>query len=831
MVLPMPDTILHFAASSQDIILLSPSGKKPIEKEWTTTPSKINRDARGYLDLGYNLGYRIPENILVIDVDPRNGGLASYDKLPAAVKSLPHTVTTPGGGFHIYTTLPPGTDYRLLVTKHLDYPGIDFLHKGKQVVLPGSSLPDGKGWALTDCATLPPPAIPAALLSILSSTRVAPREDPTTPVTHGAFLTLSEVDALLATLPVELYRDNDSWLSLMMACHHASDGEALEPFLAWSIADPLYSDQSAVITTRWTSLKRDASAPITIRTLCRELARHATVPSWLMIRAGLTCDPATLFERIEHTAHSELSEYNVLTQEVESCTDTTVLLTTVAAKIYLSSGISESQREILVKTISKRTGASATSIYKDFQATAKQRSAADPLASDPDTSAVGPDTDTRQIHTLAARVALDRCSYRPPDGSDPVPPVYCHNRWYRFNSSYWATTDIDLALDKEVYLSLCSLGIHATSSVVSAVSALATVLNAVPSSSFDQDPHEVAIYTPTQRLLVLPSGELEVTAAAAKHKNLSTISVSYNPAATPPVNWLRLMDQALTSDHARRTIACAIIYAASPCRPWLRKCVYLYGDARTGKSTILDAIEALLGTHNCSAMSMRQLGSRFGLETLPGRLANISTEAVSRETLRDDVFKTLVSGETISVEPKGKPSYEYRNTAKLLFGANTFPRIEDESDATFNRITVISVPNKVAEEDADTSLGDKIRLELAGVLKWAVDIFLEEYKKDRCVSVFGHDEEGMNKVREWRGLNSPVLRWFEERVDQVPGHPMMIEAAYRDYDRWCASHGHKALNSIHFGRSMKGKMSSIVQIEGKRHYVGLRLKDIDSFWG
>lgn len=54
-----------------NIILLQPGKKVPLEKAWTTAPSTINGDARGYLALGYNLGYRIPANVLIIDVDPR----------------------------------------------------------------------------------------------------------------------------------------------------------------------------------------------------------------------------------------------------------------------------------------------------------------------------------------------------------------------------------------------------------------------------------------------------------------------------------------------------------------------------------------------------------------------------------------------------------------------------------------------------------------------------------------------------------------------------------------------------------------------------------------
>ena len=56
-----------------NIIPLQPAEKLPLQTSWTISDSPIQtpEDARGYLDLGYNIGYRIPGDHLILDIDPR----------------------------------------------------------------------------------------------------------------------------------------------------------------------------------------------------------------------------------------------------------------------------------------------------------------------------------------------------------------------------------------------------------------------------------------------------------------------------------------------------------------------------------------------------------------------------------------------------------------------------------------------------------------------------------------------------------------------------------------------------------------------------------------
>lgn len=115
-------------------------GKRPYRKGWPTKGVSNAETARQWLQKGENVGLITGQDsgVVVIDVDPRNGGDRSLHDLEQALGKLPDTLTcqTGGGGLHLYFKWYPeakaGTPAE----------GIDFKAKGGCVVLPPSVHPD-----------------------------------------------------------------------------------------------------------------------------------------------------------------------------------------------------------------------------------------------------------------------------------------------------------------------------------------------------------------------------------------------------------------------------------------------------------------------------------------------------------------------------------------------------------------------------------------------------------------------------------------------------------------------------------------------------------------
>lgn len=240
-------------------------GKAPIHKRWTTAPAGSDDEARYWLECGRNVGVRLRDCDLVIDVDPRNGGdIESLETaLGVKLRQLYSFVVTGSDGLHVYMAKPAD----LRISGKLDgFPGIEFKTRGTQVVAPGSVHPDtGRHYEADLLADFR--AIAEAPQELLDRLAV---QDIIWPAEAGRHEP-EELATMLSGLDVQNFADQDRWLELMMACHFGTEGAGREEFVLWSIGDPDYAHDEEVIRHRWDSLRLDHGRPISHKTLYQAL--------------------------------------------------------------------------------------------------------------------------------------------------------------------------------------------------------------------------------------------------------------------------------------------------------------------------------------------------------------------------------------------------------------------------------------------------------------------------------------------------------------------------------------------------------------------------------
>lgn len=113
---------------------------------------------------GCNVGARLPQSMIVIDIDPRHGGDRSIAELEQRHGQLPDTLTTISGrgdgGRHLFFRRPSGK----LTSKRFG-PGVDLKTSAGYVVMPPSIHPDtGKPYVRLEAPVAAPPAWLVGLL-------------------------------------------------------------------------------------------------------------------------------------------------------------------------------------------------------------------------------------------------------------------------------------------------------------------------------------------------------------------------------------------------------------------------------------------------------------------------------------------------------------------------------------------------------------------------------------------------------------------------------------------------------------------------------------------
>jgi hypothetical protein len=264
-----PSALDAHGAAGHELIALD--GKRPVAKAWPSVPALPVEAAKARMAAGMNVGVRLRDTDLVIDVDPRN-----FDKnddplarlvIDFGLPDAPY-VLTGGGGKHLYFRKPAGVE---IAGKLAGYAGIDFKSKGGQVVAAGSIHPDtARPYALDDdvlrIELAEAPEATTALLDAIGKRSAAE-------ASGGGAIDEERLAEWLGHIGVADFKDELKWRELMMSCHHATNGAGVDAFVDWSTADPDYADHGDIIRRRWNSLELKAGA-ITARTLIAALPKE-----------------------------------------------------------------------------------------------------------------------------------------------------------------------------------------------------------------------------------------------------------------------------------------------------------------------------------------------------------------------------------------------------------------------------------------------------------------------------------------------------------------------------------------------------------------------------
>ena len=245
--------------------------KHPISSSWQHTPHWADDQLEVAQMAGqFNTGYGVlVDDLLVIDVDARNGGVESYQRLIEAIPEIQGAglIVDTGSGEcskHLYFSLAETIP---LLQHHSDYPGIDFKSSGF-VVGPGSMHKSGNEYKTVVGSPYDISQAPSGLIDMLRKPERYRAE------MHGAHVDVSEQDiaSMLGYVPADC--DYETWVRCGMAVHHATGGceSGLAIWNAWSTKGTKYPGASE-LEKKWHGFGKSGN-PVTLGTLAHYAEQH-----------------------------------------------------------------------------------------------------------------------------------------------------------------------------------------------------------------------------------------------------------------------------------------------------------------------------------------------------------------------------------------------------------------------------------------------------------------------------------------------------------------------------------------------------------------------------
>ncbi|RDY67300.1 hypothetical protein DXT76_19595 [Halobacillus trueperi] len=257
----------------------------------------------------------------------------------------------------------------------------------------------------------------------------------------------------------------------------------------------------------------------------------------------------------------------------------------------------------------------------------------------------------------------------------------------------------------------------------------------------------------------------------------------------------------------------------------LEKAFMLTGTGANGKSTLLYAIEKLIGQANIANVPLQELESnRFKKALLYGKLANIFADLSSRVMEGSSAFKTLVSGDRIDGEFKGKDSFSFTPFAKLIFSANELPGSTELGTSFFRRWEVIDFPNQFTGSQKKQGLKYEITTEeeLSGILNHAVEGLKRLYDKGE----FTPSESSRKRKELFERESDNVLAFVDEECIFNPDARVYTKKVYQEYKEWCFENSYKPLGKKKFNNRLTAKHPELTKKRDRgqpEHWQGIGL--------
>lgn len=218
-----------------------------------------------------------------------------------------------------------------------------------------------------------------------------------------------------------------------------------------------------------------------------------------------------------------------------------------------------------------------------------------------------------------------------------------------------------------------------------------------------------------------------------------------------------------------------------------KKALIFVGEGDTGKTTLLEVIDFLLGKDNISSVSLQKMsGDKFAAAHLFGKHGNLVDELSAKDISDTGNFKVATGGGSISGEYKFGNQFSFHNFSKLTFACNKIPDVKDfDDDAYFNRWMVIRfekiiekrIPNFIQTLTTEEERSGLFNLAMSGL-----DRLLEAGR-------FSYTKNAMDTKREMMRSGSSIAIFAADMLQQDNGAEMSKEDMYDVYSAFCAERG------------------------------------------
>lgn len=238
-----------------------------------------------------------------------------------------------------------------------------------------------------------------------------------------------------------------------------------------------------------------------------------------------------------------------------------------------------------------------------------------------------------------------------------------------------------------------------------------------------------------------------------------------------------------------------------------KKAIFLVGEGNNSKGTYQDFIKYLVGGENVAYLKVDEFEKQFRTSVLFGKTVCIGDDVPVGVYIDDSsTFKSVVTGDPVLVEFKGKQPYSTNFHCTVIQSTNGMPRFKDKTHGNLRRILIVpfnanfngSVENRAIK---DRYIKDKAVLEYA--LSKAIKMDFANFIIPKA---------SQEKMTSFMADNDPVYDFkiavFDEWDKEFNIKYLPQEFVYTVYESFCDRNHYKPLSDRKFKQQFERYLSS-----------------------
>ncbi len=739
-------------------------GKHPAHRGWLDTDLSVE-DVAEHLRAAPNLNLGIltgaASGLLVLDVDPRNGGLATLAQLQAELGSLPETPTarTGGGGPHYYFRCPHP---EVKSPANGLGPGVDIRCARAQVVAPPSMHASGQQYAWEPGHSpdeVPLAALPDAWMARMLNSKQ--RQAPTTKCDPGVSRLADDAVLYSARSAANADKFEALWRGESPSGDRSADDLGFCRMLAfWCNKDPKQMDRlfrrSGRTRAKWTEVHRGDGATYGEMTI--EVAIKGCKDTYTGGRiGGLATDGGQ-----NGGAGTSGNGSNLGNPGADNATADSFHLTDLGNALRLVTWYGKDVRYVPQRS---------TWLAWDGRRWREDG--------------------TREVQRLARQVAE------------------------RLWSSAVANTNQKLA-KMQVDFAERSESARAQQAMVELAKADKNVVQRP--EDFDRDDWLLNCLNGT---LDLRTGQLR----PHDRGDLITCraNAEYDTQASCP-QWTTFLGQIFLGDaHLIRYVQQVLGLGLTGSN--VEQFLWVFnGRGDNGKNALLETARRILGDYAAKAapdLLTQASMDRHPTEIadLAGKRLVIASETDEGRRLAISFMKQATGDDTLKARKMRQDFWEFRRTFKLILVTNNLPRVREESHAVWRRLRVVPFDYVVPKAKIDKDLLNKLLQESAGILAWLVR-GCRGWQANGLVEPRAVTE----RSAAYRDREDMIAEFVQDACLPAPNGAVTTSALRAAYTTWCREHGTYPLSPTALGDRV-AKLPGVHEVRtgASRGFVGISL--------